>query len=133
MKILVHKQELCTGCRACEVACSTAYFKTPDRHKSAIRIINNDNSFHARKCTQCGECIDMCTAHAIYRDKNGVVRIDKKLCVGCLGCVGYCSELVMFYDDDLTEPFKCIACNICVKACPENALEVLVSKAGWEA
>jgi NAD-dependent dihydropyrimidine dehydrogenase PreA subunit len=59
-----------------------------------------------------------------------VVRIDKKLCVGCLGCVGYCSELVMFYDDDLTEPFKCIACNICVKACPENALEVLVSKAG---
>ncbi|HNX45809.1 MAG TPA: 4Fe-4S binding protein [Anaerolineaceae bacterium] len=130
MKILVHKQELCTGCRACEVACSTAYFKTPDRNKSAIRIINNDNSFHARKCTQCGECIDMCTAHAIYRDKNGVVRIDKKLCVGCLGCVGYCSELVMFYDDDLTEPFKCIACNICVKACPENALEVLVSKAG---
>ena len=130
MKILVHKQELCTGCRACEVACSTAYFKTPDRNKSAIRIINNDNSFHARKCTQCGECIDMCTAHAIYRDKNGVVRIDKKLCLGCLGCVGYCSELVMFYDDDLTEPFKCIACNICVKACPENALEVLVSKAG---
>jgi len=130
MKILVHKQELCTGCRACEVACSTAYFKTPDQKKSAIRIINNDNSFHARKCTQCGECIDMCTAHAIYRDKNGVVRIDKKLCVGCLGCVGYCSELVMFYDDDLTEPFKCIACNICVKACPENALEVLVSKAG---
>mgnify|MGYP001766631622 CR=1 FL=1 len=130
MKILVHKQELCTGCRACEVACSTAYFKTPDRNKSAIRIINNDNSFHARKCTQCGESIDMCTAHAIYRDKNGVVRIDKKLCVGCLGCVGYCSELVMFYDDDLTEPFKCIACNICVKACPENALEVLVSKAG---
>jgi len=130
MKILVHKQELCTGCRACEVACSTAYFKTPDRNKSAIRIINNDNSFHARKCTQCGECIDMCTAHAIYRDKNRVVRIDKKLCVGCLGCVGYCSELVMFYDDDLTEPFKCIACNICVKACPENALEVLVSKAG---
>ena len=109
MKILVHKQELCTGCRACEVACSTAYFKTPDQKKSAIRIINNDNSFHARKCTQCGECIDMCTAHAIYRDKNGVVRIDKKLCVGCLGCVGYCSELVMFYDDDLTEPFKCIA------------------------
>ena len=130
MKILVHKQELCTGCRACEVACSTAYFKTPDQKKTAIRIINNDNSFHARKCTQCGECIDMCTAHAIYRDKNGVVRIDKKLCVGCLGCVGYCSELVMFYDDNLTEPFKCIACNICVKACPENALEVLVSKAG---
>jgi Fe-S-cluster-containing hydrogenase component 2 len=70
----------------------------------------------------------MCTANAIYRDKNGVVRIDRKLCVGCLGCVGFCSELSMFYSDDLLVPFKCVACGICVKACPEDALEILVSQ-----
>jgi formate hydrogenlyase subunit 6/NADH:ubiquinone oxidoreductase subunit I len=57
-----------------------------------------------------------------------VVRIDRKKCVGCLGCVGFCSELSMFYSDDLLVPFKCIACNICVKACPEGALEILVSQ-----
>jgi formate hydrogenlyase subunit 6/NADH:ubiquinone oxidoreductase subunit I len=34
----------------------------------------------------------------------------------------------MFYADDLEVPFKCIACNICAKACPEGALEVLVSQ-----
>jgi ferredoxin len=35
----------------------------------------------------------------------------------------------MFYTDDLLEPFKCIACGICVKACPENALEIVGSEA----
>lgn len=129
MKVLHCKLEICTGCRSCELACSNAYFKTDDRNKSAIRILNDDNTFRATKCTQCGECINMCTAHAIYRDRNGVVRINKNLCVGCLGCVGFCSELAMFYSDDLTEPFKCIACGICVKNCPEGALEILVSKA----
>jgi len=78
MKILTHKQELCTGCQECELACSRAYFKTDDRNYSAIRIIENNKTYHANMCTQCGECIDMCTANAIYRDRNGVVRIDKK-------------------------------------------------------
>jgi Fe-S-cluster-containing hydrogenase component 2 len=128
MKVLTHKQELCTGCLDCEVACSQAYFKTNDPRYSAIRIVENNRTYRARKCTQCGECINMCTANAIYRDRNGVVRIDKKKCVGCLGCVGFCSELVMFYADDLEVPFKCIACNICTRACPTGALEVLVSQ-----
>lgn len=128
MKVLTHKQEICTGCLECELACSRAYFKTDDPNYSSIRIVENNRTYRARKCTQCGECINMCTANAIYRDRNGVVRIDKKKCVGCLGCVGFCTELVMFYADDLEVPFKCIACNICTKACPEGALEVLVSQ-----
>ena len=115
MKLLTIRQEICTGCRECEVACSTAFFKTDNREYSAIRILNNDNTFIATMCNQCGECINMC--------------IDKKKCVGCLGCVGYCSHLAMFYTDDLLEPFKCIACGICVKACPENALEIVGSEA----
>ncbi len=128
MKVLTHKQEICTGCRECELACSRAYFKTDDRNYSSIRIVENNRTYKARMCNQCGECINMCTANAIYRDRFGVVRIDKKKCVGCLGCVGFCTDLVMFYADDLDVPFKCIACNICTKACPEGALEVLVSQ-----
>lgn len=129
MKLLTIRQEICTGCLECEKACSKTYFKTDDRNYSSIRIFNNDNTFIATYCTQCGECINMCTAHAIYRDKRGIVRIDKKKCVGCLGCVGYCSHLAMFYADNLTEPFKCVACGICVKACPEKALAIASSEA----
>ena len=124
MKVLTHKQELCTGCLDCEVACSQAYFKTNDPNYSAIRIIENNRTYRARKCTQCGECINMCTANAIYRDRNGVVRIDKRSALAALAASAFCSELVMFYADDLDVPFKCIACNICTKACPTGALEV---------
>ena len=48
MKVLTHKQELCTGCRECELACSRAYFKTDDRNYSAIRIVENNLTYKAR-------------------------------------------------------------------------------------
>jgi Fe-S-cluster-containing hydrogenase component 2 len=125
MKFLGIKQEICNGCGCCEKACSQAYFKEENPEKSAIRIVNNFNTFQAKKCTQCGECINMCTAMAIYRDKLGVVRIKKDRCVGCLGCVGFCSHLAMFYFEGENIPFKCISCGVCVKKCPQEALTVL--------
>ena len=95
---------------------------------SAIRIVNNFNTFQATKCTQCGECINMCTGFAIYRDKTGVVRIDKKRCVGCLGCVGFCSYNAMFYIEGEDIPIKCVACGLCAKKCPKQALMILEGK-----
>ena len=94
---------------------------------AAIRIVNNFNTFQAKRCTQCGECINMCTAMAIYRDKNGVVKIKKDRCVGCLGCVGFCSYMAMFYTEGVNIPFKCIACGICAKTCPKDALTICES------
>ena len=128
MKFLSCKQEICTGCGTCEKVCSKAFFKEENREKSAIRIINNFNTFQAQRCTQCGECINMCPGKAIYRDKNDVVRIKKDRCVGCLGCVGFCSYLSMYYVEGGHEPFKCIACGLCAKKCPQNALEIIESK-----
>jgi Fe-S-cluster-containing hydrogenase component 2 len=125
MKVLCCKTELCSGCRACEKACSKAYHKDETGAKSAINIINHNRIFLAKKCTQCGECINACPGNALYRDKSGVVRLNKKLCVSCLACVGFCSEHAMFYADDELEPFKCVACGICAKQCPQEALLVL--------
>ena len=129
MKFLGIKQEVCTGCGTCEKACSKLYFKEENRDKSAVRIVNNFNTFQATKCTQCGECINMCPGMALYRDKSGVVRIDKDRCVACLGCVGFCSYLAMFYAPGENIPFKCVACGVCARACPEGALEILETRA----
>lgn len=120
MKLLEKNPSLCTGCRECEKACSKLWFKEEDREKSCIRIEKDPNKITV--CNQCGECISICPVEALSRDKNGVVRIDKKKCVGCFMCVGFCSACAMFMNDKYIEPFKCTACGQCAKVCSTKAI-----------
>jgi Fe-S-cluster-containing hydrogenase component 2 len=127
MKVLITDDSLCIGCHLCEDVCSHAWYKEIDREKSSIQITGLGNAEWAMAvCTQCGECIEICPAGAISRDKAGVVRIDKKLCVGCLSCVSYCPHHTMYYHQDYVEPIKCIACGLCTKECPTGALSIEV-------
>ena len=128
MKILAVQPELCVACGACEEACAMAFFKVPDRELSAIRVMAaevTDADPVIEFCDQCGECIAICPTGALYRARNGVVRLRKQDCVGCLACVGFCPTLVMYVNPTDTVPFKCIACGICVKECPEDALSMV--------
>ncbi|WP_026478563.1 4Fe-4S binding protein [Alkaliphilus transvaalensis] len=123
MKLLVKKDELCIGCGVCEEVCSKAYFKENNREKSCIKVeAGESNTINV--CNQCGVCIDICPIIAIKRDPKGVVRINKKECVGCFMCVGFCPESAMGQHDDYIEPFKCIACGLCAKECPTGAITV---------
>ncbi len=124
MKVLQFDPARCIGARECERECSRTWFKEENRDKSAIRITEGTDGYTMVACTQCGECIDVCPTLAIRRDRQGIVRIDKKLCVGCLSCVGFCPYLAMFFHPDYVEPFKCVACGKCVKACPSGALVI---------
>jgi len=126
MQVLSFDPELCVGCYVCEEVCSETWFKTADAEKSSIRIYDDeDGNLGAVFCNQCGECIVVCPTEALYRDKKGIVRRRKKLCVGCLACVGFCPQQAMFYHPDQAEPFKCIVCGKCVEECPAEALAVI--------
>lgn len=127
MKALAKKPELCTACHACETACSNTWFKENNIEKSCIKIGESaaeDGKNTITTCTQCGECIAVCPIEALTRDKNGIVRVNKKTCVGCFMCVGFCPELTMMMHKDYIEPFKCVACGQCVKICPTNAITI---------
>lgn len=126
MRILSHNPELCIACRTCEEVCSETFFREVDADKARIRIHKKGSSFPlASHCNQCGECVDVCPTRALHRDKRGVVRLRRDLCVSCLACVGFCPTLVMFWHPDQTVPFKCISCGVCVEECPEAALEIV--------
>jgi len=124
MKYLKTSPAKCKGVRACEKTCSKTFFKTEDPSKSAIQVKEVGGKFEINVCNQCGLCIAVCPVKALSRNKLGVVVLDKNLCVGCLMCVGYCPTLSMRTHPDLREPFKCVACGACAKACPEKALEI---------
>lgn len=120
MKLLAKNESLCISCGECEEVCSKTYFKETNREKSCIQVEDQKITV----CSQCGECIDICSVAAISRDKSGVVRINKKICVGCFMCVGFCPELAMKMQGDLLEPFKCVACGQCAKICPTHAIYI---------
>jgi len=131
VKVLVFHPEKCDGCKACEQACSFVHFKTRDGgEKSAIRILKTSKGYQMHVCDQRGLCLDMCPVGALTRKKNGVVWLDKQVCIGCQACVGFCPIGAMRKADVRIEPFKCISCGSCVKACPRNALELVDKRLG---
>jgi Fe-S-cluster-containing hydrogenase component 2 len=126
VKVVVFHPERCKGCLSCEKACSNVHFKSDEGgEKSAIRIIKQKNSYQMSVCDQRGLCLDMCPVGALSRRKNGVVWLDKNVCIGCQACIAFCPIGAMRKSDARIEPFKCISCGACVRACPEHALELV--------
>lgn len=125
MKVVKIKAEVCNGCGACMTTCSRVLYKVEDPAKSAIRIkekADNPGSYEISVCNHCGECISVCNIEALYRAKNGAVRLDAKKCAGCYMCVGFCTHGAMFVHPQINEPIKCIACGACARVCPTGAI-----------
>jgi anaerobic carbon-monoxide dehydrogenase iron sulfur subunit len=112
----------------CEATCASKVFKCEDPARAALHIIAPGNpdkdEGRAILCDQCGDCVIVCPADALARNKQGVVLLNKKLCVHCYTCIGFCEKRAFERNPALLEPYKCIACGICVKACPRFALEI---------
>jgi ferredoxin len=115
-----------TCAHECEASCAEKVFKLSDPAMAALHIRElEDGSGQAVLCDQCGDCIVVCPAEALKRNKLGVVMIDKKLCVGCYMCIGFCEKEIFERNPEWLEPYKCTSCGICVKACPHAALEIV--------
>ena len=115
----------CVGCMTCTAVCSRLYFKDENPAKSAIAVLEAGfGSFHLVVCDQeCRACVRECPVQAVRANRNGVVVIDRKLCVGCLACVAVCPTGAMRWYPGQSAPFKCVACGACAKRCPKAALE----------
>jgi tetrathionate reductase subunit B len=129
----------CYGVQACTVACKAEYKVPLGDNRSWVEEIEKGNypnvsrSFLPRLCNHCSEpaCVKVCPTGATWkRDEDGIVVIDKNICIGCKYCVQACPYDMRFVNEDTGTADKCDFCihrvsqglqPACVEACPSRA------------
>lgn len=120
----------CLGFGTCVQACSFgAISMGPDR----IPLID------PHKCTSCGRCVSICPRHIIKlvpasqsfsvlcssHDKGKQVKEVCEIgCIACQICVKKCPEEAINMEDSLAviDTEKCVSCGICWEKCPQKII-----------
>jgi Fe-S-cluster-containing dehydrogenase component len=117
---LIIDHELCWGCKTCEVACKQE-FSTPEGVKlisveevgPAMVEAKLDFVFHVNVCRHCDEppCVDACADEAIAKRDDGIVVLDEQKCSGCQLCVDACPYEAIVFDSIKDVAQKCNLCH----------------------
>jgi ferredoxin-type protein NapH len=135
VRTLLFHPERCSGCNLCRSVCGGRESGLPMQEEARIQVCGNTmrGGSYAFFCQHCltPRCLPACPQGAISREKDGIVRINKALCVNCGICQQVCAESA-----PLRGPagniLKCDLCAgepRCASACPQQALEYTEGKA----
>jgi uncharacterized repeat protein (TIGR04076 family) len=128
---LVTEPDICSGCRACEVACSAAHGRVYSPDLSRIRITSDEKDCTdiPAVCHQCGSapCVKACPVEALRRDpETGGLYLDENLCTSCGVCVKAC-PFGAIRMSPAVKPLVCDLCGgdpACARRCPTGAVRV---------
>lgn len=143
MKRIYVKEEVCIGCRLCEIHCQVEHssskniiraFKEGVPPPARIIVEEDGPKSFALQCRHCDEpyCAYSCIAGAIYQDEQtGEVIQEWEKCIGCWTCVLTCTKGAIW--PDLRGPRKAAKCDLCpdreipacVEMCPNDALHMV--------
>lgn len=140
MKRIYAKEEVCIGCKLCEVHCAVEHsksknirkaFKEYPKPKERVIVEYKGHISFALQCRHCEEspCVAACMTGAMQRDEEtGVVTNDQNKCIGCWMCIMVCPYGAIKRDEeDKRVAMKCDMCPdsetpVCVAFCPNEAL-----------
>lgn len=136
---MVIDQERCVGCQSCTVACKSEWDVPNGFGRTRVRQTGTvgqfpklSTSFYVSQCNHCDRptCVPACPTGATYPDQNGVVRVNRALCIGCGSCVAACPYGARYINASLGKVDKCDFCSsrlekglepACVTTCPARA------------
>ena len=134
-KLISIDLEKCTGCRCCELACSTYNAEQCNPEKARIRAIKEEDDGRIFTfpvmCQHCEQapCIEFCPTGAMKRDNDtNAVIVNENTCIGCKKCMFVCPFGAPFIDENRGIAIKCNLCNgspKCVEICPKDALNFI--------
>lgn len=90
--------EKCTGCQTCVAACKVTNGLGPTIQR--VTVFEKETgtypavkrTYIPRRCMNCREpaCIAVCPSGATQQQKDGIITVDKDLCIGCRYCMMAC-------------------------------------------
>ncbi|MBU1049998.1 4Fe-4S dicluster domain-containing protein [Candidatus Bipolaricaulota bacterium] len=123
-----HKK--CSGCRACQLACSEAHGAGFRPSQSRMFVVKDDiaGSDRPMVCRFCSDaaCVAACPTQALTQTTHGWLALDRATCIACLACVRACPHEALRFDPASNTPLACDGCQgtpACVAACVTEALE----------
>jgi anaerobic carbon-monoxide dehydrogenase iron sulfur subunit len=142
VKRIYANEEVCIGCRLCEVHCIVQHSQSKDIIKAFKResprplpkltVQESGETSFALQCRQCEEphCVYSCLTGALDRQPNGAITHDVDRCIGCWTCVLNCPNGAIRRDErgGRKVASRCDLCPdletpACVANCPNGALE----------
>lgn len=137
MKRIFVNEKWCLGCHLCEYNCAFANSGMRDMARALkdkplyprIRIEGDEKISYAVSCRHCTDplCVKSCISGALSV-QDGVIRVDRNKCVGCLTCILVCPYGALAQGEQGTVQ-KCELClqnscgePACVKGCPNQAI-----------
>jgi Fe-S-cluster-containing hydrogenase component 2 len=129
MQILV-QDALCSGCRACEVACVAWHDGRFGTATARIRVRKVEHLGVARPlvCHTCvdAHCVEACPTSALSRDEaTSAVLLNADDCIACSACADACTFGCVAIHPSSSHPLICDLCNgqpACVVRCVTGAL-----------
>ena len=130
MKRILVRKDLCSGCRACEVACVAQHDGRFGIASARIRIAKVEpmgvDQLHVCRLCQRAPCVAACPVGALDRDEaTGGVLLHPEDCIGCSVCVDACPFGMAALHPETGLACICDLCGgdpACVKRCVTGAI-----------